>query len=427
MLNIVFLRRVSIQSNGLFRLAILMVAGLASAGDWPQWRGSQRDGHAVSEATLQSLDSQLQPTWRRSIGPGFSAPIVFGDRLVYLDEKEGKEVAHLVRIADGSEVWNRPFADSFSDEWGVGPRSTPLADQDCLYVQSCRGVFRCLSTQDGSTIWGTDFEKEFGTVFVGTKVNEGAAVRRGHNGSAVVNGTHIIVPTGSTNGATLVCFDKRNGQVIWKALSDETAYSSPVVATLDGESQLVAFTADALVGLNLKTGATLWRVPVKTAAKRHALSPVILGGDRVFVASHSFGALCVHVTRSGGTWTPKTLWHNTMMRINLSTPTAVGDALYGFGTDTDFVCINAATGANHWAQPGFGKGVTTDYASTIALGDKLLVLNEAGQLQLLHADITRYRTLGQVQVCGKTWCHPAYANGRLYVRDGRSLQCFVLK
>ena len=119
MLNIVFLRRVSIQSNGLFRLAILMVAGLASAGDWPQWRGSQRDGHAVSEATLQSLDSQLQPTWRRSIGPGFSAPIVFGDRLVYLDEKEGKEVAHLVRIADGSEVWNRPFADSFSDEWAA--------------------------------------------------------------------------------------------------------------------------------------------------------------------------------------------------------------------------------------------------------------------------------------------------------------------
>ena len=41
------------------------------------------------------------------------------------------------------------------------------------------------------------------------------------------------------------------------------------VGTLSGVRQLVAFTAEALTGLDLKTGETLWRVPFRTGAKRH--------------------------------------------------------------------------------------------------------------------------------------------------------------
>jgi hypothetical protein len=34
--------------------------------------------------------------------------------------------------------------------------------------------------------------------------------------------------------------------------------------------------------------------------------------------------------------------------------------------------------------------------------------------------------LGRVQACGNTWSFPAYADGRLYVRDGRQLVCYDL-
>ena len=77
-------------------------------------------------------------------------------------------------------------------------------------------------------------EKDFGVKFLGSKANEGTSARRGNNGSAVVDGDAVIVPVGSTNGATLVCFDKGGGKVLWKAGDDEAAYSSPVVATLAG-------------------------------------------------------------------------------------------------------------------------------------------------------------------------------------------------
>ena len=45
---------------------------------------------------------------------------------------------------------------------------------------------------------------------------------------------------------------------------------------------------------------------------------------------------------------------------------------------------------------------------------------------LLAANPDEYTELGRLQVCGNTWSHPAYADGKLYVRDGRSLQCLDL-
>ena len=77
------------------------------------------------------------------------------------------------------------------------------------------------------------------------------------------------------------------------------------------------------------------------------------------------------------------------------------------------------------SQAGFGQG-KRDYSSTILAGKNLLVLTEAGTLLLLKADAARYTELGRVQVCGNTWSFPAYADGKLYVRDGRQLACYRL-
>ena len=405
---------------------LLMSLSVTQGADWPQWRGIQRDGHAKGEQALSTLSAELTPSWRKSVGTGFAAPVVAQGTLILLEEQDGREIAHAFKASDGSSVWTRPFAESFSDEWGIGPRSTPVMDGDRVYVQSCKGEFACLALQDGRPLWRTDFSKDFGVVFMGTKVQEGAAVRRGHNGSALIDEDRIVVPVGSTNGATLVCFNKLTGAPLWRSLNDESAYSSPILATLAGVPQVVAFTADALAGVNRSNGAVLWRVPIRSDAKRHALSPVIVGNDRVIVASHSFGMVCIRIEATGSTLRASTAWHNRTLKINLSTPTLAGEHLYGFTTGQDYACIRTEDGVVQWSQPGFGKGVKTDYASTVCVGDKLLVLNEAGLLSLLAVDPSRFHSLGQAQVCGKTWTHPAYADGRLFVRDGKSLQCFNL-
>ena len=408
----------------LFSLALMNATRLV-AGDWPQWHGPTRDCRVpLGETTPTSLPPDLNAVWKISIGGGFSSPVVAGGKLVYLDENGKQEVAHLIEAKTGKRIWNVPFADRYEDEWGAGPRSTPLIDGERVYAQSCNGEFRCLSLADGRVIWRTSFDKDFGVKFLGSKANSGTATRRGNAGSCLVDGAGVIVPVGSTDGATLVCFDKLNGKVIWKSGNDEAAYSAPIAATLAGTKQIVYLSADSLAGYAPATGKILWSVPLKTDANRHACSPVIMG-DTITVNSHTFGTICFRIVKAGDRLKAEQAWGNRELKTNLATAVAVGDHFYNQGGNRDYVSFDAKTGAIKWAQPGFGQG-KKDYSSTIVAGENLLVLTEDGTLLLLKADPGQYSELGRTQVCGNTWSFPAYADGKLYVRDGRQLVCYNL-
>jgi outer membrane protein assembly factor BamB len=408
----------------LFSVALLFAARL-TAGDWPQWHGPTRDCRVPEgESGPASLPLDFKAVWKIPVGGGFSSPVVAGGKLIYQDENGKQEVAHLIDAKTGKEIWNAPLADRYEDEWGAGPRSTPSIEGDRVYALTCNGEFRCLSLADGRVIWGTSFEKDFGVKFLGSKANSGTATRRGNNGSCLVDGAGVIVPVGSTAGATLVCFDKLNGKVIWKSGTDEAAYSAPIVATIAGVKQIVYLSADSLAGYAPATGKILWSVPLKTDANRHACSPVIVG-DTITVNSHTFGTICFRIVKGGDAFKAEQVWANPDLKTNLATAVAVDDQFYNQGGNRDYVSFDAKTGHINWAQPGFGQG-KKDYSSTIVAGKNLLVLTEDGTLLLLKADPGKYSELGRAQVCGNTWSFPAYSEGKLYVRDGRQLACYNL-
>src|SRR5439155_24745889 len=99
------------------------------AGSWPQWRGPERTGHVSNEEPVpRTLANQPKTLWRLEIGGGFSSPVVAGGKLFYLDAQEGKEVAHLVDARNGKELWRVAYGEMYEDEWGPGPRSTPMMD-----------------------------------------------------------------------------------------------------------------------------------------------------------------------------------------------------------------------------------------------------------------------------------------------------------
>jgi hypothetical protein len=162
-------------------------------------------------------------------------------------------------------------------------------------------------------------------------------------------------------------------------------------------------------------------VPFKTGANRNVLTPV-LDGDHVLFASYTTGLRRVAVKAEGSKVQAAQAWLNPALTINLATPVLVGRHLYGHGPDKDFVCVEADTGAIRWRQSGFNQ-----YASTIASGSRLLVLNDAGEVLLLEANPDQYRELGRFQACGKTFSHPAYAHGVLYTRDSRELAAWPLQ
>jgi outer membrane protein assembly factor BamB len=185
---------------------------------------------------------------------------------------------------------------------------------------------------------------------------------------------------------------------------------------------------EGLIGLNLEDGALLWRVPITTTYGRHVMTPLIFG-NLAMVGSKEESLMGIELApESGGSkWSATTKWQNKEQLVNFSSPVEVGGYVYGLGPPKNLFCVEAATGKTMWSKEGFTtKPAENAYLSILALGKNLLLLTETGTLVLVAADPAEYKELGRAQVCGANWCNPAYADGRLYLRDARELICLDL-
>ena len=85
--------------------------------------------------------------------------------------------------------------------------------------------------------------------------------------SPVIDGD-LIFAAGGGPGHSLLAFDKQDGHVVWKGQDDQLTHSTPTVATILGERQVIFYTQRGLVSVAPKTGAVLWRYPFPSTAPR---------------------------------------------------------------------------------------------------------------------------------------------------------------
>lgn len=387
--------------------------------DWPQWRGPHRDG-LTTDPLPATLTATTAPLWRHPSAHGYASPIVQDDQVIFLDDTGGQETAHALNLKTGNELWQHAIGESYTDEFEPGPRCTPLAEGDRLYVQTCRGEFQCLKRSDGTLVWHFNF-KDYGTVWINDKgAGAGAASRRGNAGAPVIVGDAIYVQIGSAQGACIGAFHKLTGKLLWKSQNDLTCYSSLMAGKLAGRDHLISATVEGLLALQPETGDVLWRVPFRTGANRNALTP-ILDDTTVYFSSHTTGMRATEVKANGPSVVSQDRWFNPDLKINLATPVLVHGHLFGQGPARNFICVDAKTGRLAWSQPGFGE-----VTSTISDGSRLLLLTDRGELLLAATNPDSWQENGRFQACGKTFVHPAYANGTVYVRDSREIVAWPL-
>jgi hypothetical protein len=122
-------------------LVALLSVGVVAASDWPQYRGSNRDGKAVETGLLESWqEAAPSESWRRSVGKGFSGIAIADGRVFTMDEVDLEEAVLALDAASGDTLWRTvigridPAAEELFPQGG--PRATPTVADGVLYTVS---------------------------------------------------------------------------------------------------------------------------------------------------------------------------------------------------------------------------------------------------------------------------------------------------
>src|SRR5262247_2088311 len=220
-------------------------------GDWPQWRGPERNGISKDTGLLKQWPpSGPQQTWSISgLGEGYGSLSVKGDRVFVQGTRGGASVVFCLNRADGKTVWSAALGARVSQSEGNGPRSTPTVDDNRVYILTENGDLACLNARDGGPVWRKNILKEFG----------GSNPRWLISESLLVDGDKLIVTPGG-RGAGMVALNKMTGTTVWtsKDLSDEAGYSSVIVADVQGVRTYMTLTSEGGIGVRASDGKLMW-------------------------------------------------------------------------------------------------------------------------------------------------------------------------
>jgi len=398
-----------------FLLLPMLCSSLMAAESWDQWRGPNRDGRISGAKWPAGLDeARLKKRWQLPLGPSYSGPVMNAERVFITETVDKKrEQVTALRRSDGSVVWKRdwegamsvPFFARSNGDW---IRATPALDGDTLYVAGMRDVLVALNSTDGSERWRLDFVKRFGAdlptfAFVS---------------SPLIDGDSVYVQA----GGGVARLRKADGQVVWHGARDGggmmgSAFGSPVILTLAGKRQLVIQARTRLFGVALEDGAELWSLPVESFRGMNILTPTFAGKDRLFTAAYGGKTLGIDIRSENGGFRAVPAWEFKAQGYMTSPIIHEGHAYLQLRSQRA-LCIELATGAEKWTtSESFGK-----YWSMVAQSDRILALDERGELILFKATPEKFDVLSRRKVAeSDAWAHLAVDGSELYIRELKAL------
>jgi len=394
-----------------FLISVASMSLAQSNANWPQWRGPNRDGISKETGLLKQWPAEGPAlVWKASgAGGGYSSFSVANGKLLTMGLRGEREFVVAFDVATGKEAWATPHGTAFRNDRGDGPRGTPTVDGDRVYALGGSGDLSALELRTGRVIWTKNVLKEFG----------GRNITWGISESPLIVGNKLLVNPGGP-GASIVALNKSDGSVIWKSQSDRAGYSSAIPVEVNGGTQVVFFTHQRAVGLDLKDGKLLWEYAKPANDVANAATP-IARGNRVFISSdYGTGGGVVEIKPDGQA---QEVWFTKEMRNHHSSSVLIGDHLYGFSGGI-LTALKFDTGELAWKDRSVGKG------SLVYADGRLYLYSENGVVGLVEATPTGYVERGRFRIeqgSLPTWTHPVVAGGRLYLRDQDTIYAFDVR
>ena len=395
--------------------SLTWLAGTSFAQDWSQWRGPGRDGSVAAAAVPATWPSSVAPAWRVEVGEGYSSPVVAGNRVFVHSRRDPEELVTAVDLHTGKVLWRQtyqaPFAkNQYAVRMAKGPNSTPLVTDDAVYTLGATGVLSAWKASDGSLLWRKDYSDAVDTskLFCGTAM------------SPLLEGGALIVHVGSdVHGGRILALDPATGAERWTWKGPGPGYASPIVATIAGVRQIITMTNASIVGIDARTGASLWSVPFPDEWHENIITP-IWTGTQLIVSGVRQGTQAFTLSSSGGAWRATPAWKNADVTMYMSAPVFADGVVYGLSNKRkgQFVALDAATGAVRWAT----EGREGDHASVMIAPSHVLFLTNGGDLVITKRNASAFAEERRIEVAaGETWAVPAFVPGGLVIRDAQGL------
>lgn len=389
-------------------LVLIFLTALATAQDWPHWRGPNFDGQSAEKGFVPQWDKPPPKLWEQPIGSAFSGLTCVGGKVYTCGTANKQQVLSCLNADTGAILWQTPIEEEYKDgSGGDGTRATPTFDDGRIYILGARGRLLCCDADSGKEIWSRQFD---------------APPKWGYAGSVLIEDDLAVATAGGSMGG-LVALNKKTGAPVWQSASVPAGYSTPYPFTFDGRRYIIGLLGKEALLVDAKAGAEVCRIPWITDYDVNAATPIFQDGKLLLTSGYKTGTAVFALAREGDKLTVKNTWGSEPNKIILGkfqTPVLLDGNLY-VSDEKALKCVDFATGKERWSQRGISNG-------TVVWADGyLIVFTESGELQIGKAAPDEFKPLTSVDLLsGRCWTVPTLYKGRLYVRNFKQVACYEL-
>jgi len=203
----------------MFQLTLVLLLAGAGTGDWSRFRGPNGTGIQETGRLPAELSATRNVVWKTALPPGYSSPVVSGDR-IFVTAFEGEKLLTIaLDRATGKERWRRESPRDRREKLDPrnGPASaTPVADGKNVYVFF--PDYGLVSyTFAGEERWRTPLGP-FNNVY-------------GMGASPVLAGDLLVLVCDQNRGSFAVGFRQSDGREVWRTARPDalSGHSTPIV------------------------------------------------------------------------------------------------------------------------------------------------------------------------------------------------------
>ena len=421
------------MTSFLFRtIALGAIAGTfcssATAANWPAWRGSEGTG-TTSETNLPLTWSGTENVkWKTPLPErGNSTPIVWEGRVFITQNVGNQRTLTAFDRKDGKKLWQA--GPTYTEKERTHPTNpyasaSPVTDGE-----------RVIAWFGSAGLWCWDLAgKEQWHIDLGKQDHEW-----GYAGSPVIHGDLCFLNFGPGERTFLIAVDKRTGKKAWQIdmppvqPSERTdgfagkdgvigSWSTPLVVKAGGRDQLIMSWPDKLVAYAPVDGKELWSC--------RGLNPLIytspMFGEGVVIGSGGYGGstIAVKPDGSGDVTESHRLWQTLRDKQRIGSGVIKDGHLYILNTPGTAQCIELQTGRQVWEERLKGAtGRSESWASMLLSGERIYVLNQAGDTFVIKATPTFEKLATNALDDGLTNSSHAVSDGDIFIRTHKHLWC----